>query len=980
MLETNDKPDSARSLGRARHLLLMLLLGLCGAVEARAGVTSLVMASDPGDWVGKGDDYYFTLADGAFYPTHYAPNAVMITFYSAVSDDVWSLILQAPSGQILAPGSYQGAIRDTINDPSKPGLDVGGGPSAAGHGCDDTTGSFDVIEAVYGETDEVLAFRARFEQYCDGLLSPLRGEIRINADVSVEMSAPRRAGVVAGEHLHVALTGAAYDGAPPLMAAGGLPDGAVFTDAGDGNGVLDWTPDQDQVGSHVVTFTGADSSGNAESVSTNILVGKTIHVPSDFASVQSAIAGAPAASRIVVAPGTYQENLDFLGKPLIVESEAGPDATILDGGHLRPVIVFYRDEGRDSVLRGFTVRNGWSGFDLPWFGTGGGIYVARSAPSILDNVITGNFACEGTGIGVFWGEPLISNNVIRDNGYGPCTTSDGAISLRSEGHRAEIVDNVITGHHQDDGGGIYAVDPGAPLIQGNVIRDNVASRGGGIEISGTSAGTEVIENLIVGNQADRGGGIEWGLPAGRLLHNTIVDNDARIGSAVHVYAATRGDDFSNNVFVGKQGQPALHCEEIPIGYTYAALWHNDIFSPGADPYSGPCTDPVTGDINFSAAPDFACGTLGDFRPDRSSPLVDAGDSLISGIPATDLSGSARFVDGDGDGAPTVDIGAYEFDPTVAMGPCSYISCPADVQSVAPRGQTSARVEYAPPATIAGVTSSCTPASGADFVGGKTQVTCTGSDPWGHSDTCKFQVSVLTPPLNDEFADATMIAALPFSESLGTADATMSPQDPACTGPAGSVWYAYTPVEDSILTVDTAGSSYNPTVSAFAANDAGGISNDACGRDRIDFKVFKGRTVYLQAGSEVGGGHLILNVTSRPLLKIQLALDRRGTLLPSGEAVLRGSVACSRPTPVAASGEIDLGRRRATIVRKFSFDVLCDGMTAWEVTLPGIGDEASVRRTIVTVSADAVSSSPPESSAAHASAGVQLRPPAPKSHF
>jgi hypothetical protein len=57
------------------------------------------------------------------------------------------------------------------------------------------------------------------------------------------------------------------------------------------------------------------------------------------------------------------------------------------------------------------------------------------------------------------------------------------------------------------------------------------------------------------------------------------------------------------------------------------------------------------------------------------------------------------------------------------------------------------------------------------------------------------------PANDNFADATVIASLPFSESLATGDATAEQGEPSyCIGLPHSVWYRYQPQHDSWLGV------------------------------------------------------------------------------------------------------------------------------------------------------------------------------------
>jgi hypothetical protein len=52
---------------------------------------------------------------------------------------------------------------------------------------------------------------------------------------------------------------------------------------------------------------------------------------------------------------------------------------------------------------------------------------------------------------------------------------------------------------------------------------------------------------------------------------------------------------------------------------------------------------------------------GDLRLTVGSPAIDTGTNDAIGLP-TDLDGNPRVMDGDGDGTPTVDMGAYEYIP------------------------------------------------------------------------------------------------------------------------------------------------------------------------------------------------------------------------------------------------------------------------------------------------------------------------------
>ena len=66
-------------------------------------------------------------------------------------------------------------------------------------------------------------------------------------------------------------------------------------------------------------------------------------------------------------------------------------------------------------------------------------------------------------------------------------------------------------------------------------------------------------------------------------------------------------------------------------------------------------------------PQFADADAGDYRPAAGSPLVDASldAPALPGLPATDLTGSPRLVDGDGDCVARLDVGAFELQAPTA---------------------------------------------------------------------------------------------------------------------------------------------------------------------------------------------------------------------------------------------------------------------------------------------------------------------------
>jgi Big-like domain-containing protein len=404
-----------------------------------------------------------------------------------------------------------------------------------------------------------------------------------------------------------------------------------------------------------------DDSGNVQDppaeITVTVRTPVTIRVPSAHQTIQSAIDAADYGDTALVAPGTYREHIDFKGKAITVTSESGrPEDTIIDGGDAYPVVSFISGEGRGSVINGFTLQNGRATI------SGGGVNVQGSSPTITNNVIRNNHACQGAGIGILSGSPLIQRNTITNNlifcsGSGG---SGGGVGIGIQGTSyVEILDNVISDNNTgSNGGGIYMFGTGAPIIKRNSIKGNsVGGRGGGIWLVLVTDAV-IVQNLITGNQAYEGGGIYWivGNPGARLVNNTITDNDAPSnGSGLYINGVDVRTELTNNIIVAKPGQSALYCGGID-----PTIRFNNIFSAGGLAYSGNCSSRTGTNGNISADPLFANPTQGDYHLQQGSPSIDAGYNQAPNLPDTDIDGNPRILDGNGDGTATIDMGIDEF--------------------------------------------------------------------------------------------------------------------------------------------------------------------------------------------------------------------------------------------------------------------------------------------------------------------------------
>jgi hypothetical protein len=135
------------------------------------GTTSVTLESDLGDYIGGGADY------------SYAPSNATITVggrwafagggIDGDNGDRWSFSFEAPSGDVLAPGTTFDATRYPFN-----GAGAGMSFSGNGRGCNTLTGTFTVNELSVGLDNSIRYASIDFEQHCEGGAPALHGEIR----------------------------------------------------------------------------------------------------------------------------------------------------------------------------------------------------------------------------------------------------------------------------------------------------------------------------------------------------------------------------------------------------------------------------------------------------------------------------------------------------------------------------------------------------------------------------------------------------------------------------------------------------------------------------------------------------------------------------------------------------------------------------------------------------------------------------------
>jgi parallel beta-helix repeat protein len=362
--------------------------------------------------------------------------------------------------------------------------------------------------------------------------------------------------------------------------------------------------------------------------------GRTLRVPADHPTIQSAIDAARSGDTVLVEPGVYRDSLKVAGKSLTLASRfldrkdpKDVDQTILDGGRSASSDgeeILRIDRNADVTLMGFTIRHSHHAVTV------------RGKARVIRN----RFHKNGDALSFESGSGVVRSNVFEDN-------SDDGIDM--DGSSDALIEENVIRNNKDDGIEVRLHDhTGAPLritIRSNVISGNREDGLQLIDYPGRSTRTFRIErNVFSGNAMSAIGCMGGGntkenyegadIPEPiEIVNNTFADN---------LYGVTGGDNVTliNNVFL-RTAKSALKRVDGDSIFSHNLFWQNgrDFEECDLDPEGKVAADPLLD---------------GEFRPKAGSPCVDGG------VASLDQNGRKIALPADAWKGAAPDLGAFEF--------------------------------------------------------------------------------------------------------------------------------------------------------------------------------------------------------------------------------------------------------------------------------------------------------------------------------
>jgi hypothetical protein len=282
-----------------------------------------------------------------------------------------------------------------------------------------------------------------------------------------------------------------------------------------------------------------------------------LKVPSAYSTIQAGLNAASSGDTVLVAAGTYTENIiwpDVNGIKLI--SAGDSSNTIIDGSGTSSVIYMNPSSATidtTTLIQGFKITNGGgvsNGGGMSIIGgsspllsnlrvsnnqadiSGGGFYINASSPKIINTSFEENIGGVSGGAISFWnnsaaklsGIQVVLNSAIYGGGF-YLDNSDPTISSIT----------ISNNSSQYDGGGLFITTNSSPTVTDFIIRANTATagKGGGIMIH---SGNTTLESGQISNNiaSGSGGGLCSNGGGSSLTDITVSFNQGGSGGGVNI--------------------------------------------------------------------------------------------------------------------------------------------------------------------------------------------------------------------------------------------------------------------------------------------------------------------------------------------------------------------------------------------------------------------------------------------------------------
>ncbi len=295
-----------------------------------------------------------------------------------------------------------------------------------------------------------------------------------------------------------------------------------------------------------------------------------------YCSIQDAIVASVDGDTIEVAPGTYFEAIDFIGKAIKLRSMDGAAATIIDATNVQntgsgvSVVRCVNDETAATVLDGFTITGGTGDTTLSFNPSGGGMYNVGSSPTIANCIFRNNFARFGAGMANDNSNPKVTNCMFSESS---ATSGGGMCNLSSS---PMLLNCIFSENNALFGAGVLNSSASNMTAINCTFSDNIALNTGG-GMSNSNNNPTLTNCTFRGNKANFGGGMYNSNSNLTMINCEFSSNGALFGGGMYNLGAS-SPTLTNCTFNGNKANSSIGFGGGPGGGMYNLNSSNPIMT------------------------------------------------------------------------------------------------------------------------------------------------------------------------------------------------------------------------------------------------------------------------------------------------------------------------------------------------------------------------------------------------------------------